>query len=98
MALVRRLLSFAIHCRVYFLRTAGWITGVNFGMMLWFTLERKGFALPWWQMSLLVVAIMGCMVVAGWLEFRFRTVDIEQEIYAQHTKTFQDIVQKLEAK
>lgn len=89
-----RLVKFLIHCRVYFNRTAGWITGFNFAMMLWFTLERKGFALSWWQMGLIVAGIMCFMVVAGWFEFKFKSVDIEQEIYAQHTPTFRRLEEK----
>lgn len=89
-----RFVKFLIHCRVYFLRTAGWITGFNFGMMLWFTLERKGLSLAWWQMGFIVFGVMCCMVVMGWLEFRFKSVDIEQEIYAQHTPTLRRLEEK----
>lgn len=74
-----------IHCTVYFKRAQGWVGMATFVMVLRMTLTEVGLDLTWWQSALVLAGIVVGMVLWGWLEFRVGSVDIEQELWSEHT-------------
>jgi len=54
-------------------------------MVLRMTLTEVGLDLTWWQSALVLAGIVVGMVLWGWLEFRVGSVDIEQELWSEHT-------------
>ena len=73
-----------IHGTVYFKRAQGWVGMATFVMVLRLTLIEMGLDLTWWQGTLALFGVVAAMVLWGWLEFRLRSVDIEQDLWANH--------------
>ena len=83
-----------IHATVYFKRAQGWVGMATFVMVLRLTLIDLGLNLEWWESMALVTLVVVGMVGAGWLEFRYRTVDIEQSMWSEHTPILKRIEQQ----
>ena len=83
-----------IHATVYFKRAQGWVGMGTFVMVLRLTLIDMGLDLTWWESVLGAGAVASFMVGWGWLEFKVRSVDIEQELWAQHTPTLRRLEEK----
>ena len=94
MRLHRRLIRSVVHARVYFLRSVSWLSGGTFSLVLWDRLEKSGYDLSWWEMALVIIAVVHFMVCLGWLEFKVGSVDYEQELWSQHNPTLKRIEEK----
>ena len=92
--MLRKIVRVIIHGRVYFMRAATWGSGLTLSLMIWERIESRGHSLEWWQGGLLFLTVITAMIAWGWAEFKFKSVDIEQEIYAQHTPTLRRIEKK----
>ena len=93
---MRGLIRRVIHCRVYFLRAAGWLSGGTFCLVLWGHLKGLGYDLQWYEMVLVIFSVFVAMVCWGWLEFRINAVDHENELFARHTPLFRKLEKKAE--
>ena len=80
-----------IHGTVYLKRAQGWVGMATFAMMVRLTVADLGLDLTWWQVALGTAGLLAAMAGFGWLEFRWRSVDIEQELWAKHTPTLRRI-------
>lgn len=82
-----------IHGTVYFKRAQGWVGMATFVMVLRLTLIEMGLDLTWWQGALALLGVVSMMVFFGYLEFRYKSVDIEQELWNVHSPLLRKIDQ-----